>query len=76
MVSYKTNDAALVGGLFVLALFLGLVSIAIFVTAVVFAVINGIALFGPDGDISSVWHWVWFVICSVVILANVFNRVK
>jgi hypothetical protein len=74
--NYKSSDAGAVVGMFVLVFLLGAVAIAIFVTAVVFAIINGIALFGPDGDITSVWHWTWFVICSVVVLGNIFNRTR
>jgi hypothetical protein len=72
----KKSDTSTIAALAIIGAIVVLVSLAIFVTAVVFAIVNGIALFGPDGDITSVWHWVWFVICSVVILGNIFNRTR
>jgi len=71
---FGNNDAATVTGIVAIAFVIFAIVVAIQVTAIVFAVINGIALFGPDGDISSVWHWVWFVICGMVILGGIFSR--
>jgi hypothetical protein len=49
--------------------------VAVLVLAIVFSVINGIALFGPDGDITSVWHWTWFVLCALVILNAIISSI-
>jgi len=74
MVNYKTNDGAVVAGIFALVFVLFAISLAIRVVAIVFAVINGIALFGPDGNPTDVWHWVWFVICVLVTISGFFVR--
>ena len=62
----RRNTAIVAVGLIGFALFI--LIIAINILAIVFAVINGLALFGPDGDITSIWHWFWFVLCCFVIL--------
>ena len=74
--TYRSNDGATIAGFAILTVLLILVAVAIKVTAIVFAVINGFALFGPDGDITSVWHWVWFIICCLVVLSGLFSRSK
>jgi hypothetical protein len=62
-----------VTGIFIGVLLLSGFAIAIFVTAVVFLFINALALFGPDGDMTSVWHWTWFGICFVTVCINIYN---
>lgn len=62
----RKNTAIVAVGLIGFLLFI--LIIAINILAIAFAVINGLALFGPDGDITSIWHWFWFVLCSLVIL--------
>lgn len=63
---------AVFAGLLVVLLFT--LSIAVTLVVLFFAVINGLALFGPDGDVTSVWHWVWFVFCVLLLLGGVFSR--
>lgn len=73
LIDRNKSDAltlAVIGFVIVIAAF------AVNFTVIVFAVINGLALFGPDGDISSVWHWVWFIICLVIVLGNVLGSRK
>lgn len=62
--------------LFVFIGFIFLIAAIINITAIVFAIINGFALFGPDGDINSIWHWFWFIICCMILLGNVFRASK
>lgn len=60
--------------LIAIAIIAGLVSVALTITAVVFGVINALALFGPNGDTTSVWHWVWLVICVIVVWGSTTTR--
>jgi hypothetical protein len=52
------------------AVLLVLTAIAIRIVAIVFLVINGIAIFGPEGDTTSIWHWVWAIICALIVFSN------
>jgi hypothetical protein len=57
-----------------IAVIAGLVGIALTITAVVFGVINALALFGPNGDTASVWHWVWLVVCVIFVWGSTIAR--
>ena len=60
------RDAAKV--IFVVSMFLislGIV-VASFVLPVVYAVLNGVALFGEGGDAQSLWHWTWLIVCVLL----------
>lgn len=69
----RKNAAIVAVGLIGFLLFI--LIIAINILAIAFAVINGLALFGPDGDITSIWHWFWFVLCCFVILNAIVSSI-
>jgi hypothetical protein len=60
--------------LILIAIIAGVVSVALTITAIVFGVINALALFGPGGDIGSVWHWVWLVVCVIAVWGSTTAR--
>jgi hypothetical protein len=60
--------------LILIAVIAGAVSVALTITAIVFGVINALALFGPGGDIGSVWHWVWLIVCFIFVFGGVTAR--